>query len=125
MYAAARTSVDGDSFFEAVKSRRYTMARCKRIGMSALLDMSADLCADMEQDENLYYKILGMRRDARALLSAISSVSHVPVIMRNSDMLRCTDAARESMRVDALSTDILSYALQKPLHRDSESAVLV
>lgn len=93
--------------------------------MSALLDMSADLCADMEQDENLYYKILGMRRDARALLSAISSVSHVPVIMRNSDMLRCTDAARESMRVDALSTDILSYALQKPLHRDSESAVLV
>ena len=45
--------------------------------------------------------------------------------MRNSDMLRCTDAARESMRVDALSTDILSYALQKPLHRDSESAVLV
>ena len=125
MYAAARTSVDGDSFFEAVKSRRYTMARCKRIGMSALLDMSADLCADMEQDDNLYYKILGMRRDARALLSAISSVSHVPVIMRNSDMLRCTDAARESMRVDALSTDILSYALQKPLHRDSESAVLV
>lgn len=123
--SAARTSVDGDSFFSAIKSRRYTMARCKRIGMSALLDISADLCEDMEQDENLYFRILGMRRDARALLSAMASISRTPVILRNADMNKCTDVARASLRVDALSTDILSYALQKPLHRDSEAAVLL
>lgn len=123
--SAARTSVDGDSFFSAIKSRRYTMARCKRIGMSALLDMSADLCEDMEQDENLYFRILGMRRDARALLSAMATRCSTPVILRNADMNKCTEVARASLRVDALSTDILSYALQKPLHRDSEAAVLL
>lgn len=123
--SAARTSVDGDSFFSALKSRRYTMARCKRIGMSALLDMSRDLCEDMESDENLYFRILGMRRDARALLSAIATISHTPVILRNADMNKCTEAARASLRADALSTDILSYALQKPLHKDSEAAVLL
>lgn len=123
--SAARNSVDGDSFFAALKSRRYTMARCKRIGMSALLDMSADLCEDMERDENLYFRILGMRRDARALLSAMASVSRTPVILRNADMNKCTETAKASLRVDALSTDILSYALQKPLHKDSEAAVLL
>ena len=123
---AARAAVDADSFFETVKTKRYTMARVKRIGMSALLDMSDDLAEDMcASGDNLYFRVLGMRRDARSLLSAIASLSKTPLIMRNSDYGKCTDVARESLRVDALSTDILSYALRKPLHRDSEAAILV
>ena len=123
---AARTAVDGDSFFEAVKTKRYTMARVKRIGMSALLDVSEELVEDMaSSDDNLYFRVLGLRRDARSLLSAIASISRTPLIMRNADISKCTDVARESLKVDALSTDILSYALRKPLHRDSEAAILV
>ncbi len=123
---AARTAVDAESFFEAVKTKRYTLARIKRIGMSALLDMSEDLVEDMAGDDrNLYFRVLGIRKDARSLLSAIASISKTPLIMRNSDLGKCTDVARESLRVDALSTDILSYALRKPLHRDSEAAVVV
>jgi hypothetical protein len=55
----------------------------------------------------------------------MASISKTPLIMRNADIVKCTDVARESLRVDALSTDILSYALRKPLHRDSEAAILV
>jgi hypothetical protein len=76
-------------------------------------------------DDNLYFRVLGLRRDARFLLSAIASISRTPLIMRNADISKCTDVARESLKVDALSTDILSYALRKPLHRDSEAAILV
>ena len=123
---AARTAVDAESFFEAVKTKRYTMARVKRIGMSALLDVSEELVEDMSGDDaNLYFRVLGLRRDARSLLSAIASISKTPLIMRNADISKCTDVARESLKVDALSTDILSYALRKPLHRDSEAAILV
>jgi predicted nucleotidyltransferase len=123
---AARTAVDGESFFEMVKTKRYTMARVKRIGMSALLDVSEELVEDMSTDDrNLYFRVLGMRRDARSLLSAMASISKTPLIMRNADIVKCTDVARVSLRVDALSTDILSYALRKPLHRDSEAAILV
>ena len=118
--------MDGDSFFEAVKTKRYTMARVKRIGMSALLDVSEDLVEDMcADDAHLYFRVLGLKRDARALLSAIASLSRTPLILRNADISKCTDVARESLRVDALSTDVLSYALKKPLHRDSEAAVLI
>ena len=76
-------------------------------------------------DGNLYFRVLGLKRDARSLLSAIASISRTPLIMRNADISKCTDVARESLKVDALSTDILSYALRKPLHRDSEAAILV
>ena len=69
---AARTAVDGESFFEMVKTKRYTMARVKRIGMGALLDVSEELVEDMSADDrNLYFRVLGMRRDARSLLSAM------------------------------------------------------
>lgn len=122
---ASRTAVNADSFFEAIKSKRYTLARCKRIGMSALLGITKELQEDMLDDKNLYFRVLGLKRDARVLLSAIASKSNVPIIMRNSDIYKCTEAARSSLEIDSFSTDILSYAMQKELHKDSESAVLL
>lgn len=125
IYSSAKSASSIEALLESVKSRRYTMARCKRIVVSALLHMSDDLCREMEQPENLYYRVLGMKRSARALLSAISSLSKVPILMRSADVQKCSSVARESLRVDALSTDILSYALNKPLHKDSEAAILL
>ena len=121
---AARQSWDAESFFESVKSKRYTLARCKRIGMSALLDISADLQEDMQAAENYYMRVLGLTKSARALISAIVSLSRVPLIMRNSDIEKCSNVARESLRIDSLSTDILGYALKREMHRDSQAAVV-
>lgn len=123
--SASRTSYNADAFFETIKSKRYTMARCKRIGMCALLGITKQLQDDMQDDNNLYFKVLGLRRNARPLLSAIAAISSVPIIMRNSDLHKCTDVARSSLAIDTLSTDILSFAMQKELHKDSEAAVLL
>ncbi|MCL2695119.1 MAG: nucleotidyltransferase family protein [Clostridiales bacterium] len=122
---AARESWTAETFFEAIKSKRYTLARCKRIGMSALLDISVDLQTEMQDAAHHYLRVLGLRKSARALISAIVSLARAPLIMRNADMEKCTDVARESLRVDALSTDILAYALGREMHRDSQAAVLL
>ncbi|MDO4543549.1 MAG: nucleotidyltransferase family protein [Clostridia bacterium] len=120
---AAASCFDAESFFSAVKSKRYTLARCKRIGMSALLGITDRLAYEMRNTENHYMRILGLRRSARSLLSAIVSISNVPIIMRNSDVLNCSPIAQESLKIDAFSTDILAYALKKELHRDRQSAI--
>lgn len=120
---AARTSWDAETFFTNVKSKRYTLARCKRIGMSALLNISETLTEQMLLPQNQYLRVLGLRKNARSLLSAIVSLSNTPIIMRNSDVLNCTPIAQQSLQIDALSTDILAYALGKELHRDSQSAI--
>lgn len=125
LYGASRTAVNADAFFESVKSKRYTLARCKRIGMSALLGITKQLQSDMLYEENMYFKVLGLRRDARSLLSAIASISKVPIILRNSDVYKCTDTGKASLEIDSFSSDILSYALQKEIHKDNESAVLL
>ena len=48
-----------------------------------------------------------------------------PVILRNADIMNCSDAARASLAIDALSTDLYAYALSRELHRDGQSAITV
>lgn len=125
IHSASKNAVNADAFFESIKSKRYTMARCKRIGMGALLGITKQLQDDMLEDSNLYFRVLGIKRSARSLLSAIAAISNVPIIMRNSDIYKCTETAKSSLEIDAFSTDILSYAMQKELHKDSEAAVVL
>lgn len=120
-----RTAVDAESFFEAIKSKRYTMARIKRIGMCALLNITEELTRRMLNPQNCYLKVLGMKKTSRSLLSAIVSLTDTPIIMRNSDISSCTPTAQTSLAVDALSTDIIAYALGKDIHRDRQGAVVI
>ena len=126
LYRAARQATDLPSLLEAIKSKRYTLARCKRILVSALLHIPDGMTdALAERSDNLYLHVLGLKRIGRGLLSAMASRASAPVILRNSDMQNCTEIARASLAIDALSTDLYGYALARELHRDAQSAITV
>ena len=126
LYRAARQATDLPSLLEAIKSKRYTLARCKRILVSALLHVPDGMTdALAERYDNLYLHVLGLKRIGRGLLSAMASRASAPVILRNSDMQNCTEIARASLAIDALSTDLYGYALARELHRDAQSAITV
>ena len=121
---AVRSSPDIGTFLEAIKTKRYTMARCKRMAVSALLHIQKDLPVRMLSDpENLYLRILGFLNGSRGLLSAIASEGSAPVILRNADIANCSETARDSLAIDAFSTDLFAYALGKEVHRDAMSAI--
>jgi len=121
---AVRETSDLESFLAAIKSKRYTMARCKRIAVSALLHMQSDMADALLADrENLYLRVLGFLTGSRGLLAAMASAGSAPVILRNSDVLECTQIARESMAIDAFATDLFGYVLGREMHRDSQSAI--
>lgn len=121
---AVRETSDLESFLAAIKSKRYTMARCKRIAVSALLHMQSDMADALLADrENLYLRVLGFLTGSRGLLAAMASAGSAPVILRNSDVLECTQLARESMAIDAFATDLFGYVLGREMHRDSQSAI--
>lgn len=121
---AVRETSDLESFLAAIKSKRYTMARCKRIAVSALLHMQSDMADALLSDrENLYLRVLGFLTGSRGLLAAMASAGSAPVILRNSDVLECTQIARESMAIDAFATDLFGYVLGREMHRDSQSAI--
>ena len=126
LHRAARQATDLPSLLEAIKSKRYTLARCKRILVSALLHIPAGMTDALgDSYDNLYLHVLGLKRIGRGLLSAMASHAVSPVILRNSDVQNCTDVARASLAIDALSTDLYSYALNRELHHDSQSAITV
>ena len=118
-----RTS-DIQTFLEQIKSKRYTMARCKRIAVSALLHIRADLAEELlGHRENLYLRVLGFLTGSRGLLAAMASAGSAPVILRNADIMDCTEIARDSMAIDAFSTDLMGYVLGREPHRDQQSAI--
>ena len=126
LYRAARESVDLPSLLEAIKSKRYTLARCKRILVSALLHVPDGMTAALGKNvDDLYLHVLGLKRVGRGLLAAMASNAKAPVILRHSDLMNCTEIARASLAIDALSTDLYAYALGRELHRDAQSAITV
>ena len=126
LYRAARESVDLPSLLEAIKSKRYTLARCKRILVSAMLHVPDGMTAALGKNvDDLYLHVLGLKRVGRGLLAAMASNAKAPVILRHSDLMNCSEIARASIAIDALSTDLYAYALGRELHRDAQSAVTV
>ncbi len=126
LYRAARQETDLPSLLDLIKSKRYTLARCKRILVSALLHIPAGMTDALgDSIGDLYLHVLGLKRIGRGLLAAMASHAEAPVILRHSDLSNCSEIARASLAIDALSTDLYAYALNRELHRDSQSAITV
>ena len=126
LYRAAREATDLPSLLERIKSKRYTLARCKRILVSALLHIPNGMTDALgAKTEDLYLHVLGLKRIGRGLLAAMASRAKAPVILRHSDLSNCSEIARASLAIDALSTDLYGYALNRDMHRDSQSAITV
>ena len=121
---AVRTAPDIDTFLASIKSKRYTMARCKRIAISALLQIPGTLSDELLNERgNQYLRVLGFLADSRGLLAAMASAGSAPIILRHADVQNCTVAARGSMAIDAFSTDLFGYVFRRDVHHDSQSAV--
>ena len=126
LYSAARSAHSVSELFEAVKSKRYTLARVKRIATSALLGITAEqVHATVRSREGSYLRVLGFRKDARRLLSAIGRYKSIPMILRNADLNSCPPFVQRDVDTDMLSTDVLSLATGKDVKRDASGPVIV
>ncbi|MBO4848775.1 MAG: nucleotidyltransferase family protein [Clostridia bacterium] len=77
---------DADEMLRAVKSKRYTMARLKRIAMNALLGVTKELQdAAAEDGSALYARVLAVRKGSEDLLERLANGSRIPVIIKASD----------------------------------------
>ena len=126
LYRAVREVRSLSEFYERIKTKRYTLARCKRIVACALLGITSDQVRRMVQSrEGSYLKVLGFRRQARALISEIAKNKTAPLILRNSDLDDLPNFVRQNVETDMLSTDILSYVTTQEIKRDLSGAVIL
>lgn len=87
-----------------VKSRRYTMARLKRIAMYALVGVTERLQRSAAEDDGLLYaRVLGVRKGAEGLISELCERSRIPVVVRSSDAEKLPEGARQTLRLSELA----------------------
>ena len=95
------------------KSRDITYTRMNRILLHLILQMTqTDVKQFKETDYIPYLRILGFRKDASALLSALKKSAKVPVISKLSSALRTLDGtANQMLKQDIFSSEL--YEQQK------------
>ena len=125
IYRAVRSKGTLEEFYEAVKSKRYTLARCKRIAISALLGITASHVHEtMRSADGLYLRVLGFRQSARPLLSYMAKNASAPLILRNVDAESAPEIVRKNLAIDSLATDLMGYASGLSLRKDFMAPII-
>ncbi len=92
---AALTSSTVDELLSRVKTRRYTLARLKRILIYALIGTTAELQGRaFTEPDALYIRVLGVKKCKLHLLSELSKRAALPVVISASDAEKLPECAK-------------------------------
>ncbi len=112
LYREARNAATYSSFLAAVKSKRYTAARLRRIPACAMLGITKDVQRAFPLP--LYLRVLGVRRESAGLLSTLSQKASLPVLTCKADHDALGADARAMLSIDLLAAEILALASPSP-----------
>ena len=95
----ACTSSAIDEMLLKIKSKRYTMARLKRIVIAALIGSTKELLQiALKQPDALFIRVLGVRREKLYLLSQLSEKAMLPVVTTFGDTEKLSENARGAFK---------------------------
>ncbi|MBQ2662426.1 MAG: nucleotidyltransferase family protein [Clostridia bacterium] len=127
LYEACREATSYADFLALSKSKRYTMARLRRIAICALLRIEEKLQdnALVSPNDYLYIKVLGMRKEASPILSELSKRSEIPIIISHSDTTKLSPQAKALLEKDLLSSDIYNILSKQKAFSDYTQPLIV
>lgn len=101
LYRASREACSLEQLYAAVKSKRYPLARVRRLVMNAFLQLPAQ----MQMLPPPYLRVLGMNERGKQILSAMKRTASLPVSTSLMKLARSTQAARQWAQVEAAACD--------------------
>lgn len=114
--AAANEYSTMDDILAAVKSKRYTHARLRRILLSSYLGITAEL----QRNPVPYLRVLALTETGAKVLSLAAKRTEVPLISSLKEAERISPAAAELARLEVRAGDIYSLSLQRPMGGKTE-----
>ena len=106
--AAVRKATDLEELYFAVKTKRYPLARIRRIVLSAFLGLKASHSAGAPP----YLRVLGLGKRGPEILRRARESAKLPVISRFGDLAALDGRAREIAALESRASDL--YALCRP-----------
>ena len=111
-----------DALVEKVSTKRYTMARVRRILTANLLGITDSLVKDCLKSE-LYAKVLAVNSNSKDIISMLSSTSKIPLLTRKSDISLLKKTALKSFEIDVLAGDL--YGLIKNEKQNEHQMLII
>lgn len=108
---AAGTVSTLSELYDAVKSKRYSHARIRRIVLGAYLGLTKDL-----PEAPLYIRVLGMNENGTEILRAADAA--LPFVMRPADVKKLSPEAQHIFALEARADDL--YALCTEVRRPAK-----
>ena len=105
LYSAVRSGTSIEQILSLAKTKRYTLARLRRILLYAFLGITQNDCHILPQ----YIKILGFSQNGKNILRTMRETAKLPVIMRYSDVKKLSPSAQYLYALESRCDDI--YAL--------------
>ena len=120
LWAAAQTAQSVTGFLEAVKTRRYTLARLRRILWYAALGLKKADCAALPA----YLRVLGMNDRGREILQKAKQTAALPLV---SSFVKLEQLAPRSAMLEKKASDLRELAVSPPApcNRDYTEKVII
>lgn len=109
LYRGSRAAIDYEDLLNTLKTRRYPMARLRRVLWASLMGLTADDVRGLPP----YIRVLGMNEKGREILSVASPA--LPLISRASQIEELEKRAKRIFALECTATDLHMLAMQKPL----------
>lgn len=108
IFAAVQKAGSVKELLESVKTKRYPMARIRRILLSAFLGIEASDSAGVPP----YLRILGIGENGEKVLRRAKEQNSIPFVSRYADAARLSPHARKIFELESQASDL--YALCMP-----------
>ncbi len=114
LYFSAQVATSLDELCNMIKTKRYTMARVRRLVLSAFLGLDNEFFMKTPP----YVRILGFSKSGEAHLNPPTSL--IPVITRATQIKQLECDAQKVFETECKATDVYSLSLKKPLECGAE-----
>ena len=110
LFTAVQSAVTLDNLYEKVKTKRYTLARVRRLVLSAFLGIDNSFFFTPPP----YIRVLGFTEKGEEILRSAKKRSTVPIVTSSSDIKGLGEFAQKLWQTECLATDIYSLSLNQP-----------
>lgn len=111
LFAAIKTAKSVDELCEAVKTKRYTLARVRRAVLSAFLGLDNEFFMKSVP----YLRVLGFNKTGEKFLKSEIKKSALPIIVRAADIKKAPPEAAKVFETEARATDLFALSTKTPL----------
>lgn len=111
LYNSIKLATGLEMLYNNMKVKRYTMARIRRLVLSAFIDIDENKFSKIPP----YLRVLGFSKSGEEIIKQNAKASPIPVCLRAADIEKLNTPAQYVFKTEARATDLYALSFEKPL----------